>query len=97
MAEYDIRNKPGVRLGLVAARKQLGLTQQELANRALMSRSQLAAIELGTRDANTETWKRLKMVLKMGKVEELWERYNYVDGQFVGEYGTKIKDSAQLI
>lgn len=93
MAEYDIRNKPGVRLGLVAARKQLGLTQQELADMVYMSRSQYAAIELGIRGASTKTWKLLKEALKVRNVEELWERYTYNDGWFIGDEGRKIKDA----
>ena len=95
MPEYDIRCKPGVRLGLLGARKLARLTQQELANRVFISRSQYVAIELGTRDTSTETWKRLKEVLRVGKVEELWERYEYKDGWFIGEYGTKIKYGAK--
>lgn len=93
MAEMDIRDKPGIRLGLVGARKLAGMTQQQLADKAYMSRSQLAAIELGVRGASPKTWKILKVLLKVKSVEELWEQYTYKDGWFIGDEGNKIKDS----
>ena len=94
MAELDIRVKPNIRLGLIGARKQAGFTQEQLAKKAFMSRSQLAALEIGTRNANEETWKQLKVALRVRSVEELWEKFNYNkdNGYFVGDDGTKIKD-----
>lgn len=98
MAELDIRVKPNIRLGLVGARKQAGFTQEQLAEKAFMSRSQLAALEIGIRNANEETWKQLKVALKVKSVEELWEKFNYDKntGYFVGDDGTKIKDPSYL-
>lgn len=94
MAELDIRLKPNIRIGLVGARKQAGMTQQQLAEKAFMSRSQLAALELGIRNACEDTWKTLKKELKVKSVEELWEKFNYdkEKGLFIGDDGTKIKD-----
>lgn len=96
MAELDIRSKKNIRLGLIGARKNAGLTQLELSNKAFMSRSQLAALELGTRNANDNTWKELKKVLKVKSVEELWERYTYSEGWFIGDDGNKIRDPKHI-
>lgn len=90
--EYDIRDKANIRLGLIAARKNASMTQQQLADKAFMSRSQLAAVELGTRNPCDDTWKRIKVVLKVKSVEELWEKYTYKEGMFIGDDGGKIKD-----
>lgn len=49
-----------------------GLTQQELADRARMSRSQLAMIEMETRPANTLRLNALATALGV-KVEDLFE------------------------
>ena len=94
MAEKNIREKQSARLGLIGARKQAGYSQTKLAKEAMMSRSQLAALEIGLRNANDDTWKRLKKILKVKSVEELWEKYTYVDGWFIGDDGNKIKDNA---
>lgn len=92
MAEKNIREKQCARLGLIGARKQAGYSQNSLAKEAMMSRSQLAALEIGLRNANDDTWKRLKKILKVKSVEELWEKYTYKDGWFIGDDGSKIKD-----
>jgi len=94
MAELDIRVKPNLRIGLVGARKQAGMTQQQLAEKVFMSRSQLAALEIGIRNACEDTWKSLKKELKVKSVEELWERFTYdkETGYFIGDDGSKIKD-----
>lgn len=92
MAELDIRDKKGIRLGLIGARKQAGLTQKQLSDKVLISRSQLAAVELGIRNANDDTWKKLKKELMVKSVEEIWEKYDYIDGFFVGDDGSKIRD-----
>lgn len=94
MAEIDIRLKKCCRLGLIGARKQAGYSQSKLAKEASMSRSQLAAMELGTRGANDDTWKILKKILRVKSVEEIWEKYKYKDGWFIGDDGTKIKDDS---
>ena len=97
MAELNIRDKHDCRLGLIGARKQAGYSQNKLAKEAMMSRSQLAAMELGTRGANDATWKLLKKILKVKSVEELWEKYTYKDGWFIGDDGSKIKDDTYFM
>jgi len=92
MAELDIRDKEGIRLGLIGARKNARLTQSELAKRVYISRSHLASLELGTRNASDDVWKRLKKELRVKSVEELWERFTYKEGYFHGDDGNKIKD-----
>lgn len=91
MNELNIRNK-SCRLGLIGARKNMGYSQARLAKLANMSRSQLAAMEIGLRNANDDTWKILKKLLRVKSVEEIWEIYTYKDGWFIGDDGSKIKD-----
>ncbi|MHC5903386.1 helix-turn-helix domain-containing protein [Streptomyces sp. S6] len=55
---------------LKGARTAKGWTQQQLANAAIMSRSLIAAIEVGTRFPNEEDAKRLDMALGTGNVLE---------------------------
>lgn len=97
MAEKNIRDKQCARLGLIGARKQAGYSQSELAKEAMMSRGQLAALEVGMRNASDDTWKRLKKILRVKSVEELWEKYTFVDGWFIGDDGNKIKDNSFFI
>lgn len=54
MAEIDIREKKGIKLGLIGARKRARLTQSELAKRVSISRSHLANLELGLRNISDD-------------------------------------------
>ena len=94
MNEINIRDKEGCRLGLIGARKNMGLTQQKLAERANISRSLLAQLELGLCNASDDIWKALKRETFVRSVEEIWEKYTYVDGYFIGDDGSRIRDKA---
>jgi predicted transcriptional regulator len=93
----DIRKYPGVRLGLLGARKNLGLTQDQVADKAFIARSIIAELELGKRDTSSGTWIRLKEALLVGSVEELWEQYNYnkQKRQFEGSEGTVLREKRE--
>ena len=56
LAELDIREKKGIRSGFIGARKKARLTQGELAKRVSISRSHLANLELGLRNASDDVW-----------------------------------------
>ena len=56
LAELDIREKKGIRSDLIGARKRARLTQSELAKRVSISRSHLANLELGLRNASDDVW-----------------------------------------
>lgn len=88
----DIRKYPGARLGLIGARKNLGLTQQELADKVPLARSVITELERGKRDTSSSTWLKLKEILMVGSVEEIWETFNYIKGSFVGSEGRVIED-----
>jgi hypothetical protein len=57
-----------------------------------MARSIIAELERGKRDTTSATWKILKGLLLVDRVEDLWETYTYKDGRFIGSEGTIIKD-----
>ena len=94
MAELDIRVKPDVRIGLIGARKNMGLNQQQLADLVYMSRSHLAALELGTNNGGEDTWKELCKILKIKNPNDIWQKYNYNKdtGKFKGDCGGEIDD-----
>lgn len=93
MPKYvDIRTYPRARLGLLGARYNMKMTQQDLADRVPIARSVISELERGKRDTSTRTWLRLKEILCVGSVEEIWETYRYENGVFIGSEGTIIKD-----
>ena len=93
MREIDIRKVNGVRIGIKAARKNLGLTQKQLADKVPMARSTLSELEAGTQDTNGKTWLLLKKALMVDNVEELMARWYYSNGRFISETGRIIKVS----
>lgn len=94
MYEKDIRDKGGCRIGLIGARKYRKLTQQELADKAHVSRSLIAKLETGDSNASDDIWKMLKKILDVKSVEEIWEKYVYRAGYFIGDDGTEIRDDS---
>lgn len=90
--QINIRNYPGCRVGLILARKAMGLSQKELAKKAHMSRSILEQLELGKRGTKQETWDILKNTLMAASIEDLWRQYDYKDGKFIGRDGFILKD-----
>lgn len=54
-----------VKQNIIDRRKELGITQQSVADGAKISRSSYAAIERGLRDPSLETALRICAVLKM--------------------------------
>lgn len=50
-------------LALVQARREAGLTQQQVADRAGVQRSTVARLETGAREPGAETLRRLAMAL----------------------------------
>lgn len=55
------------RLEIINRRKLIRLTQQEVAEKAGISRSFYAMVEAGKRGCSVHTWLKLGMVLKLSK------------------------------
>ena len=91
MTDLDLSKYNNSRFGLIAARRSRNMTQQELADSIGYSRSMIAGLETDGRGASEDVWKRLKKVLQVRYVEEIWEKYTYVNGRFVGDDGSIIE------
>lgn len=86
----DLREREGVRLGLIGARHNLSLSTTELSKITGINQGHISKIELGDVNLSEDGWKILKKALHVRYVEEIWERYTYKQGVWYGDDGSVI-------